>query len=544
MNTLQTEALTIKLRSTKKKRQVKRHKTRENRNVRRTVNMYELSESEGLSGIPRQDGRKEKANTPAKLLLSTAVFGILFSYLFTNQYLGVNLLLLVLLLYGFALLNRTQFMKKTFRQEKLITLFSLPVIFLAAYAFIGSTFLNYLSVPVILFVMFVQYIVLSDSAFSRWYEPLFLIDILFAGINRMLMGLGQFIAGSVNGIFKRQSEKKRGAIAGILIGTVLLILIIPLLLIADQQIAAYVSLLFAQINVGDMFLYIFMFLLAASAAAAPIATAGRTEYTGERKAWDFAGKRPVQSVTMLVALSMVSVVYILFAAVQFSYFFETSETMANQLGLTSSAYAVSGFGELLFVTCLNFLIIALALRFTKQKDGKTQRSLKVLYTILIAFNFVIMASSHMRLAYYEFSYGYTISRFVSHSFMLLLVMLNVIMLARIYVDSIKIIKCFAVAALLYFCALVAVNPELYVARSNIRRYESTGKIDAAYLFTLSGDAVSETCDFIKAHPEAYDAEAKKAMQEKYHEYAHAQSRDWQSINIADQRALYKLRNLS
>lgn len=506
--------------------------------------MCDVSGSEEYNGIPQQGERKEKAQTPAKLLLSAAALGALVSYLFTKQYLGLNLLLFVALLYGFALVNRAQFMKRTFREEKLITFLSLPVLFLAAYAFIGSTFLNYLSVLVILFVMFVQYMVLSDNALHRWYEPLFLVDILFAGINRMLLGLGQFTAGSINGIFKKQPEGKRGAIVGVFVGLVLLIFIVPLLLMADQQIASYLSLLFAQINVGDVFLYLFMFLLAASAAVAPIATAGRAEYTGRREARDFADKRPVQNVTMAVALSMISVVYILFAAVQFSYFFETRETMATQLGLTSSAYAVSGFGELLFITCLNFLIIALALRFTKQKDGKTQTYLKAIYTILIAFNFVIMASSHMRLEYYEYSYGYTIARFISHSFMLLLVILNVIMLARIYFDKIKVIKLFAVAALLYFCALVAINPELYVARGNIQRYGSTGKIDAAYLFTLSGDAVSETCDFVEAHPEAYDAAAKAAMQDRYSEYAHTRNYNWQSLNIADERALYKLQNLS
>lgn len=505
--------------------------------------MYEQG-SEAFGGIPLQEEHKEKAQTPAKLLLSAAALGALFSYLFTKQILGVNMFLFVLLLYGFALVNRAQFMKRTFRQEKLITFFSLPVIFLAAYMFIGSTLLNFLSVLVIFFVMFVQYIVLSDNSLYRWYEPLFLLDILFAGINRMLLGLGQFVTGSVNGIFKRQSENRRGVVVGVLIGVVMLILIIPLLLMADQQVASFMSLLFAQIDLSDMFLYIFMFLLAASAAAAPVATANRGEYTGKREAWDVAGKRPVQGVTMTVALSMISVVYILFGAVQFSYFFEAPKTMATQLGLTSSVYAVSGFGELLFVTCLNFAIIALALRFTKQKDNRTQRGLKALYTILIAFNFVIMASSHMRLQYYEYSYGYTIARFISHSFMLLLVILNVIMLARVYFDKVKVIKFFAAAALLYFCALVAVNPELYVARSNIQRYQSKGSIDAAYLFTLSGDAVSETCDFIKVHPDAYDNAAKQAMQQKYSEYAHAQSYGWQSWNIADERAYKKLQDLS
>lgn len=486
---------------------------------------------------------KEKAQTPGLLLLSAAVFGAAFSYLFAKQYLGVNALIFVLLLYGFALFNRKLFMKRSFGEEKLITLFSLPVIFLAAYTFIGSTFLNALSLLVILFVMFVQYLVLSGNAVYRWYQPLFILDLLFASVNRMLMGAGQFITGSVNTIFKKQSENKKGVVIGILTGVILLVLIVPLLLIADPHVAESVREMFANIYLGDVFLYGFLFLLGASAAVAPIATAKRSEYTGKREAHDYKDMRPVQGVTTAVALTMISIVYILFGTVQFSYFFELPVTMAKTLGLTSSAYAVRGFGELLFVSCLNFVIIAAVIRFTKQNAGKMQGYLKVLYCILVAFNFVIMASSHMRLQYYEISFGMTLARFVSHSFMILLVIFNAIMLARIFFSKVKLIKLFAAAALLYLCAIVAVNPEAYVARSNIQRYESGKKIDVAYLFTLSGDAVSETCDFIKAHPEAYDAEARQAMQRKYAEYERVCGYDWQSQNLAVRNAYYKMQAL-
>lgn len=489
------------------------------------------------------DRPKEKAQTPGRLILSAAIFGAAFSYLFAKQFMGANAFLFVLLLYGFALLNRKLFMKRTFGEEKLITLFTLPVLFLAAYTFIGSTFINALSILVILLVMFVQYLVLSGNAVYRWYQPLFFLDILFGSINRMLLGAGQFIAGSVNGIFRKQSENKKGAVIGVLAGIVLLILIVPLLLMSDPNVSEKIRNLFANIYLGDVFLYLFLFLVGASAAAAPIATAKRSEYTGKREAQDYAEKQPVQGVTTAVALTMISIVYILFGTVQFSYFFELPATMANTLGLTSSAYAVRGFWELLFVSCLNFVIIAAALRFTKQDTGRVRGYLKVLYCILVAFNFIIMASSHMRLNYYEVSFGMTLARFVSHSFMILLVIFNVIMLARVFFPKVKLIKFFAAAALLFLCAIVAVNPEAYVARSNIQRYEQTGKIDAAYLFTLSGDAISLTCDFVKTYPEVYNASAREAMHNKYQEYARICSYDWQSQNLAVRNAYYKMQGL-
>lgn len=484
---------------------------------------------------------KEKAQTPAKLLISAAVFGAAFSYLFTNQSPGLNILLFVLLLYGFALVNKDLFVKSSFKEEKLITFFSAPVIFLGAYVFIGSTFLNALSVLVILIVMFVQYLVLSGNALYKWYQPAFFIDFILGGINRMICGIGHFLTGSVNGIFHSQSEKKKGAVIGILIGLLLLIIIVPLLLSADLWLSTSLSIIFAKINIGDIFLYIFLFLVGASMAAAPVATAKRSEYTGKREAKDFSDKRPIQGVTAGTVLSMISIIYILFGVVQFGYFFLPTKTMAYVLGLTSSEYAVRGFGELLFISCLNFAIIAAVLTFTKQKDGKTKGYIKGLCTVLVAFNFVIMASSHMRLAYYELSYGYTLARFISHSFMILLVIFNVIMLLRIYFDKVRLIKYFAVAALLYFCALIAVNPESWVVNNNIQRYNTTGKIDTAYMFTLSGDAVSEACGFVTANPKLYDEDTKAAVQDSLTYYKKA---GWQSLNLADARAYEKLNVLA
>ena len=311
-----------------------------------------------------------KVNVPARLLISAAVFGILFSYLFTNQNIGLNFLIFVLLIYGFAIFNKPLFIKKTFRQEPVIYLYSIPVIFLSVLVFLRSTGLNVLSVLVILMTLFVQFLVLSDNALHRWYSPWFFIDVFFGSLNRMLFSLGYFVTGTINKLFKSQSEKKKGAIIGVFVGIMLLILIVPLLMLADPQVSDMLEQLFEDIDLGDAFLYILMFFIGASLITAPAATANHAEFTGRREAKISAGKRPLESITIGVALAMISVVYILFAGVQFTYFFKPAETIASELGLTNSAYAVRGFGELLAVTCLNFIIIAAAMRFTKKKDGK------------------------------------------------------------------------------------------------------------------------------------------------------------------------------
>jgi hypothetical protein len=498
-----------------------------------------------MESIPNDLSRSSfETQLPAKLLISAAVFGALFSWLFAWQHFGLNMCCFVLLVYAFAVINREQFIVRRFREEPIIYLACIPVVFLGVMFFTGSTVIHALSILVILFVMFVQYLVLSGVALHKWHQPAFLLDIFFGAVNRVLIGIGSFTGGVLNTLFKNSRKSKKSAVIGILIGIALLILIMPILMVADTNMAAKFEEFFRNIRFADIFLYGFLFLLGASLTAGLVANAKSENLAGPRNPLKNEGRRPVADVTTAVALSMVGVLYVLFAVIQFGYFFQPRETLGNMLGLTSSAYAVRGFGELLFITCLNFALLALSMRFTaKRGDGKPQAYLKMLYTLLVAFNFIILASSHLRMSIYEQSFGYTVSRFLSHSFMLLLVILNLIMLVRVYTEKAKLAKLFAVTALIYFCAVVGINAEHYVAQRNIARYEQEGKIDTAYLFHLSGEALCDACDFVEAHPKAYDA---GAQQEAEYALQRSEARmrySWQSLNLAEQRAYGKLKSL-
>ncbi len=494
--------------------------------------------------------RQPRAETPPRLLISAAVFGVLFAWLFVNQEPGLNVTLFFLLVYGFAYLNRSLFVRRTFRQEPLMYLFTIPVVFLSVIFFTAETALNVLSLLIITLVMFAQYVVISGNALYRWDQPGFFVDLVFAGVNRVILALGAFLTGVFRRLFRERSSHKTGVLIGIGVGVVLLLIIVPILTLSDPLVTSMLSGIFVQVNVGDAFLYVFMFLLGATLITAPVASAKAEELSGLRRVRVSDQKRPVQGVTAGVALTMLSVVYVLFAIVQFAYFFMPVDTLKWVLGLTSSAYAVRGFGELMMVTCINFVVIAAVLRFSALKENRLSPYLKILLTLLVAFNFVIMASSHLRMQCYETYFGYTVMRFLPHSFMALLLILNVIMLARIYSTKVKAFRLFAVAALCYFCVIAAVNPERWVVRANIRRYEQTlqagqkEQIDTEYLFSLPASALPEACAFVEAHPEQLTAGVRdiaKSRLESY--YGSDMSNGWQSFNISRQQAITSLERL-
>ena len=503
------------------------------------------------AAAPAQAARPEKkpwAAAPPRLIASASVFGALFAYLLVHQEPGLNFTILVLAAYAFAFINRGLFVQRTFRQEWPVYIATIPVLLLAVLFFTTDTVLNILSVPVILLVMAAQYLVISGNAVYGWDHPGFIADLIFGALNRGLLAMGLYSAGLFGALFKGRSQKKAGVLAGVVAGIALLLIVAPLLLLSDPNIAGAVQLFFRFLDFGDIILYLFVFYLGATLVTAPIASAKSPELTGQRKAGEKAAGRPIPAVTTGIALTMLGVVYVLFAAVQFGYFFLPQETIRTVLGLTSSAYAVRGFGELLLVTCINFAVILAAQRFTALKDGKTSPYLKALLTLLVTFNFVIMASSHLRMQVYEASFGHTVLRFLSHSFMVLLLVLNAIVLLRIFLPRVKVMKLFLAAALVYFCTVTAINPERYVACRNIQRYEQAvaagveQDVDVHYLISLSDSAMPAVCEFLQRHPELATENIREQAEGRL-AYLRSRNGGWQSLNTARTSARHALEKL-
>ena len=80
---------------------------------------------------------------------------------------------------------------------------------------------------------------------------------------------------------------------------------------ADANVSDMLGQFIDSLALGDVFLYVFLFLLSASLITAPAATALESEHTGPRKAF-YITQRPIPAISTGIALSMMAVVYVLF----------------------------------------------------------------------------------------------------------------------------------------------------------------------------------------------------------------------------------------
>ena len=104
---------------------------------------------------------------------------------------------------------------------------------------------------------------------------------------------------------------------------------------------------------------------------------------------------------------------------------------------------------------------------------------------------VLLVSAWRRMALYEATFGYTELRLIVYVFMCWLGLTLVWFLLTLWLRPDR----FAIGALLAVMGFVAtlnlINPDAFIARQNLDRYEQSGDLDAAYLASLSDDAVPE-----------------------------------------------------
>ncbi len=253
-------------------------------------------------------------------------------------------------------------------------------------------------------------------------------------------------------------------------------------------------------------------------------------------------KTSVQSFSLdgiitLTVLILLNIVYILFVAVQFKYFF--SGTLGG--GYTYAEYARRGFFELLFVTLINLSMITGVILWTKIGVGLLKKALNFSLTILVLASGVMLVSAFMRLSMYEEAYGFTFSRVLAHSFMIFLMVILAYTLVKIWLEKLSLFHFYFIAALIYYTGINVVNIDRFVVKENIALYEETGKIDIHYLNQMSASGVLGLIELYEKHPDVPGL--KDMLEQRKKERANLKSDLWQSQNITRNSADEKLEKL-
>jgi hypothetical protein len=180
------------------------------------------------------------------------------------------------------------------------------------------------------------------------------------------------------------------------------------------------------------------------------------------------------------------------------------ETLADQ--------AHEGFGQLVAVT----VVIVALLGWAGMRCGSTapeRRALAYSGGALVGLGLLVVASALARLLNYEAAYGWTVLRLMAGMAELWLAVVLLLVAVSWWPRVARDLPRLVVASAGVFVLVTGViGPDAFVARADVERFGDTGKIDTAYLATLSTDAVPalaelppavRSCALFGSEPDTY-----------------------------------------
>ena len=243
--------------------------------------------------------------------------------------------------------------------------------------------------------------------------------------------------------------------------------------IPDHNIDMFVLRFFIAIAVGGVVLA--ASYLALNPPAIPMAVGSR---------------RPVQSrYEWLAPVALIDLVFVLFLMAQVTVFFGGHDYLRRTTGLTYSEYVHQGFGQLILATMLTLLVVWAASHKASVETRADRLWLRGTLGLLCALTLVVVASALYRMHLYQEAYGFTELRLLVDVFegWLGLIVLGVI-IAGIGLKGSWLPRMALLSSAVMLIGLAAINPDAWIARHNLERYEQTSKIDWDYLGGLSADA--------------------------------------------------------
>jgi hypothetical protein len=245
----------------------------------------------------------------------------------------------------------------------------------------------------------------------------------------------------------------------------------------------------------------------------------------------------LDGIITLTVLLLLDLVYVLFVAVQFKYFF--SGTL--EAGYTYAEYARRGFFELVFVTLINLTVTAMVITFAKNVLGWMKKAISLLLTLLVLSSGVLLVSAFMRMSLYEEAYGFTFTRVLVHAFMVFLMVILGYTLVKIWLEKLSLFHFYFIASLMFYAGINIVNIDKIVVDQNLARYEKNGKIDIHYLNSLSSAGVLGLIELYEKNPDV--PELKELLVQRKAERRYLAGDSWQSGNLMRNSAYEKLGEL-
>jgi hypothetical protein len=231
-------------------------------------------------------------------------------------------------------------------------------------------------------------------------------------------------------------------------------------------------------------------------------------------------------IEVATVLGLLDALFLAFVVLQFRYLFGGASTLGY------AEYARRGFFELVLAAAL-VLLVLLGAHWLLRKDTPPHTWLfNGLAGLLIALEFVTMASAVQRMALYVSEFGLTELRLYTTAFMGWLALIFVwFVLTVLRGKSNRFAFGILTAGLFITLGLNVLNPDAFIARVNVARItqaNTSGQrpLDAPYLASLSADAAPILLDALPNVPNPQRCQAATLILQRWS----APSSDWRTWN--------------
>lgn len=463
---------------------------------------------------------KDRTNTIIAIWLSILI-GVLVSFLIVEFKLRLNVFIfytILLSVTGYIMHRDNNLAIKPFIFFSAAFLCMASVYF--RYSYVGYTALGVVLLPVV-------YILLTIYSSKHNYGS-DIKEALFRGV--CSIGFIHIIVVAIASL-KRKDDCKKKLFLHILLGVgitaVLLAIIFPLMLSADEMFKVKLSDLFGDSNIGT---FILKTILAAFIAMLffgflYLITAHRLNQKPKTKSTELPSVTTV-ILTIIIALALV---FTFFAVVQFSYLFGgvTSDLPDN---ISYSQYAREGYFQLVVLSILNFVIILSCIFFSKKGRNIAKRAIKIILAYFNVLNIYLLVSAAYKMRLYQNELGMTTNRLLVYILLFFEAILIIGLMVKIFMQKINYIK-LAVFFSVGFWALVSfINVEAVAIKYNIIHLYPQGKLDFEYIEWQSSDISKVVYDFYIDNHESFSEDELYNL-DNYFDIKH-------SPNVAKTRSQY------
>jgi hypothetical protein len=239
--------------------------------------------------------------------------------------------------------------------------------------------------------------------------------------------------------------------------------------------------------------------------------------------------RRLTSWEWVIPLALLNALFLAFVVVQLAVLFGGHEHVLRTAGLTYAEYARQGFWQLLAAAALTLVVVGVALLVADAPRRLQRLILRLLLGLLCALTIVVVVSALRRLLLYEEAFGLTRSRLLAEALALWLGGLFALLMTAGLIRHVRrqFPRIAITGTVVGLLAFSLANPDSLIAERNVERWRENGRLDLAYLQTLSADAAPALAEL----PPALRRRALAPLALRL-----ARGEPWSSFNLSRERA--------